>query len=87
MTAGCDRCGTQVDTGRSGIATLVLGTKAVAAPAVTANSIIQLTVQPTVAPLAICWISSVTPGTGFTITSLNLTDTCKVGWTIWESNG
>jgi hypothetical protein len=79
---GCDRAGFQADTGRAGSATLALGTKAVAAPLVTANSLIFLTVQPSTVPLALPYVSSVTPGTGFTITSLNLTDTATVGWFI-----
>ncbi|HWM96737.1 MAG TPA: hypothetical protein VNO54_06735 [Streptosporangiaceae bacterium] len=82
--AGCDRCGWLADTGRAGTATLVLGTKAVAAPLVTANSIVILTPQLGVAPLAVCYISSLTPGVGFTITSLNLTDTATVGWMIMD---
>ena len=80
--AGCDRSGWQADIGRIGTATLVLGVKAVAAPAVTANSIIFLTPQVGIAPLAACYVSSVTPGVGFTITSLVLTDTATVGWLI-----
>ena len=82
MAAGCDRAGWQMDAGRSGTATLVLGTKAVSAPAVTANSIVVITVQPGAVPLALPYVSSITPGTGFTITSLNLTDTAVVGWII-----
>jgi len=82
MATGCDRCGLIADTGRAGTATLVLGTKAVAAPSVTASSIIILTVQPGASPLALPYVSSITPGTGFTITSLNLTDTATVGWWI-----
>ena len=80
--AGCDRAGWAVDAGRAGIATLVLGTVTVAAPLVTANSIVLLTVQPNTTPLALPYVSSITPGTGFTVTSLNLTDTAKVGWLI-----
>lgn len=82
MAAGCDRTGIVVDAGRAGTATLVLGTKTVAAPAVTANSLIFLTVQPGASPLALPYVSSIIPGTGFTITSLNLTDTASVGWFI-----
>lgn len=84
MTAGCDRHGFIVDAGRSGTATLVLGTVTVAAPSVTANSLIFLTPQSGAAPLALPYVSALTPGTGFTITSLNLTDTAKVGWLIVE---
>ena len=82
--AGCDRSGWQVDAGRCGVATLVLGVKAVAAPLVTANSVVFLTPQVGVAPLAVSWVSSITPGVGFTITSLNLTDTGSVGWLIMD---
>ena len=82
--AGCDRAGPVVDAGRAGVASLVLGTVTVAAPAVTANSVIFLTVQPGASPLALPYVSSKTPGTGFTITSLNLTDTATVGWLIVE---
>ena len=82
MAAGCDRAGIIADPGRCGTATLVLGTKAVAAPSVTASSIIFLTVQPPTTPLALPYVSSITPGTGFTITSLNATDTSSVGWLI-----
>jgi len=82
--AGCDRCGPQVDAGRSGVATLALGTATVAAPKVTANSIIMLTVQPPTTPLALPYVASVTPGTGFTINSLSLSDAAKVGWLIVE---
>ncbi len=78
--AGCDRLGWQADTGRAGTAVLVLGTVTVAAPAVTANSVIILTPQST--PLALPYVSSKTPGTGFAITSLNLADTATVGWLI-----
>ena len=84
MAAGCDRAGLLADPGRCGVATLVLGVVSVAAPSVTANSVIFLTVQPAVAPLAVCWVSSITAGTGFNITSLNLTDTAHVGWFIVE---
>ncbi len=78
--AGCDRLGWQADAGRAGVVTLVLGVKTVAAPEVTANSVVLLTPQSL--PLALPYVSSVTPGTGFTITSLNLLDTATVGWFI-----
>ena len=84
MAAGCDRAGLVADAGRAGTATLVLGVATVSAPSVTNNSLIFLTVQPSVAPLAVVWVSSITPGTGFNITSLNLTDTAHVGWFIVE---
>lgn len=82
MAAGCDRMGAQVDAGRAGTATLALGTVTVAAPAVTANSVILLT--PQTLPLGLPYVSSKTPGTGFTITSLSATDTATVGWLIVE---
>lgn len=82
MVAGCDRAGWQADAGRCGTATLVLGTKTVAAPSITANSIVLLTPQSGAAPLALPYVSAINPGVGFTITSLNLTDTATVGWFI-----
>ena len=84
MAAGCDRCGTTVDPGRSGTSTLALGTVTVAAPSVTASSLIFLTPQAGVTPLALPYVASVTPGTGFTINSLSVTDAAKVGWLIVE---
>jgi len=87
MVAGCDRAGWHVDAGHAGTATLVLGTVAVAAPAVTANSLIFITVQPGATPLALPYVSAKTPGTGFTITSLSLTDTATVAWWIVEPGG
>lgn len=84
MTAGCDRAGSLADSGRCGTAALVLGTVTVAAPSVTANSVIFLTIQPGATPLALPYVSSKTAGTGFTITSLNLSDTATVGWFIVE---
>jgi hypothetical protein len=80
--AGCDRMGPTADSGRAGVATLVLGTKTVAAPAVTANSVIILTPQSL--PSALPYVSGIVPGTGFTITSLSLADTATVGWLIVE---
>ena len=84
MAAGCDRAGSVADTGRCGLATLVLGTVTVSAPSVTSNSVVFLTPQSGGAPLALPWVSSKTAGTGFTITSLNATDTATVGWFIVE---
>lgn len=82
MAAGCDRCGLVAEAGRCGTATLVLGTKTVAAPSVTANSVVILTPQSGAAPLALPYVSAINPGVGFTITSLNATDTATVGWFI-----
>lgn len=87
MAAGCDRSGWHVDSGRAGTATLALGTKVVSAPVVTANSLIFLTPQSGTAPLALPYVSAVTPGTGFTITSLSLTDTATIAWLIIEPGG
>jgi len=81
---GCDRAGFQSDTGRAGLATLALGTVTVAAALITAASIVLLTPQSGGAPLALPWVSARTAGTGFTITSLNATDTAKVGWSFTE---
>lgn len=80
--AGCDRHGWQADAGRAGTATLSLGAAVVAAPLVTANSVIMLTPQPGPTPLALPWVSARTPGTGFTISSLNVTDASVVAWMI-----
>jgi len=65
-----------------GTATLAAGTVTVAAPQVTASSGIYLTPQPGTAPLALPYISSKTPGTGFTITSLSALDASTVAWVI-----
>lgn len=80
MAAGCDRLGIVPDAGRSGTVSLIAGTVTVAAPAVTASTLILLTSQPGTAPLALAWVSNINPGTGFTITSLNVTDTSKIAW-------
>lgn len=79
-TPGCDRSGPQCDTGRAGLATLALGVVTVAAALITANSVVLLTPQSGGAPLALPWVSARTAGTSFTITSLSLTDTARVGW-------
>jgi hypothetical protein len=65
-----------------GTATLVAGTATVAAPQVTASSVIQVTPQPGTAPLALPWVSAKTPGTGFVVTSLNVADVAVVGWEV-----
>lgn len=69
-----------------GTATLVGGTKTVAEPRVTANSIIMLSVQSlgtivTPHPVA---VTARTPGTGFTISSDAGTDTSVVAYSIRE---
>lgn len=81
---GCDRVGWQVDANRSGLATLALGTVTVATVLVTAASVVLLTPQSGGAPLALPWVSGRTAGVSFTITSLNVTDTAKVGWFMVE---
>jgi hypothetical protein len=77
---------TVVEDLHAGIVTLN-GTSAVsvATTAVTADSIVQLTVQPSVAPVGTPWVASVTPGTGFTLKSTSASDTAVVvGWSIVE---
>jgi hypothetical protein len=65
-----------------GKATLAAGTVAVALPAIAAGSLVFLSVQPGAVPLALPYVSSVTPGTGFVITSLNVLDTGTIGWAV-----
>src|ERR1700677_1477970 len=65
-----------------GPAPLAAGAVPLAAPQVTASSGIYLTPQPGTAPLALPYISSKTPGTGFTITSLSALDASTVAWVI-----
>jgi hypothetical protein len=65
-----------------GSATLVAGTVTVAAPQVTATSGIYITAQPGTAPLAVAYVSSRTPGTGFVITSINALDVSVQEWLI-----
>ncbi len=70
----------------AGAATLVAGTKVVTTSRVTANSRVLLTVQSlgtVTAPKAIA-VTARTPGTSFTITSADNTDTSVVGWLIVE---
>lgn len=71
---------------RRGVATLVAGAKVVSDPLVTANSRILLTVQSlgtVTAPKAI-GVTARTPGTSFTITSADNTDTSIVAYEIVE---
>lgn len=65
-----------------GKATLAAGTATVALAAITATSLVLLSPQPGTAPLALPYVSSVTPGTGFVITSLNVLDTGTIGWAV-----
>lgn len=67
-----------------GIARLTLGTVTVASTAVTAQSAIGLTVQPGSTPLSLPFVSSITPGVGFTITSLSALDAAFVLWVIFQ---
>jgi len=68
----------------TGKATLSGGTVAVALPAVTANSLIFLTAQSPGGTLGAVYVSARTPGTSFTITSLNVLDTSVVAWMLIE---
>lgn len=71
---------------RTGVATLVAGSKVVADTSITALSRIQLTVQSlgtVVVPTAVC-VTARTPGTSFTITSAGGTDTSVVAYHIIE---
>ena len=75
------------DLGRSGVATLVAGSKVVADTSITALSRIQLTAQSlgtVVVPTALAVTAKVS-GTSFTITSAGGTDTSVVAYTIFES--
>jgi hypothetical protein len=65
-----------------GIAVLALGRVTVAAPQVTADSVIMLTVQSLGGTLGLPYVSARTPGTGFQIGSLSLLDSSTVAWTI-----
>ena len=54
--------------------------------AVTANSTIQLTVQPGTAPVGTPWVASVNIGSGFTVKSTSASDTAVlVAWAIIEA--
>lgn len=71
---------------RQGVATLVAGTVTVANTSVTATTRIQLTVQSlgtVTAPKAVA-VTARTPGTSFTITSADATDTSVVAWDLFE---
>lgn len=68
-----------------GLATLVAGVAVVPTNKVAANSRVQLTVQQlgtVTTPQAVA-VTARTPGTNFTITSADLTDTSSVAWTIF----
>lgn len=68
----------------SGVATLVAGTVTVPTNKITATSRVQLTVQSlgtVTAPKAVA-VTARTPGTSFTVTSADATDTSSVAWLI-----
>ena len=65
----------------AGTATLSSGTVVVSTTAVTTNSIIQLTLQ-SCSTCGTPYTSARTAGTSFTISSTNILDASKVGWTI-----
>jgi hypothetical protein len=66
----------------AGTVVLVAGTKVVAALTVTANSIIQLTLKTVGGTPGAAYVSAITPGTGFTVTSTSGTDTSTYNYTI-----
>lgn len=72
---------------KQGVATLVAGTVTVANTSVTATSRIFLTAQSlgTVAAPKAIGVTARTPGTSFTITSADATDTSVIGWEMFES--
>lgn len=69
---------------KNGRATLVAGTAVVANTAVTANSNIFITSNVDGGTLGGLRISSIVPGTSFTIKSTSATDTSTVAWMIVE---
>jgi Pectate lyase superfamily protein len=71
---------------RIGTATLAAGTVTVANTSVTANTVILLGGNaPVTANAGALFVSSVTPGTGFTVKSTNASDTSKFGYQLVES--
>ena len=73
---------------RVGTGTLSLGTCVVANTSVTASSMIFITCTGggTIANMAIIYVSSVTPGTGFTVTSRNFSDNNSFNYLIVETD-
>lgn len=69
---------------KMGTSVLVGGTVVVSNTSVTANSRIFLTIQVPGGTLGSVYISARTPGTSFTISSLNVLDTSTVAWMIVE---
>lgn len=71
---------------RAGTATLVAGTVTVANTSVTASTVILLGGNtPVTANAGALYVSSVSPGTGFTVKSTNASDTSKFGYHLVES--
>ncbi len=86
MTVGPNDPTTAYPLTRTGVATLVAGTKVVTTTAITANSRVLLTSQAlgtVTAPSALA-VSARTPGTSFTILASQATDTSVVAWQILE---
>jgi hypothetical protein len=69
---------------KQGTSVLTGGTVAVANTSVTASSIIIVGQNTPGGTPGAPYVSSVTPGTGFTITSTTALDTSTVGWEIFE---
>lgn len=69
---------------RTGLAVLALGVATVATAAVTASSRIFLTSNVDGGVVGWLRVTSITPGTGFTITSSSLLDTSSVAWMLVE---
>lgn len=65
-----------------GKATLVNGSVAVTLPAVDANSVILVSRMTPAGTLGYLSVPSVTPGTGFTITSSSATDNSLIGYAV-----
>lgn len=58
----------------------------VAASEIDSNTLVLISVQPGTAPAGIPWVSSITPGTGFTLKSTSGSDTAvSVGWYLIET--
>lgn len=73
---------TTVTAAKTGTATLVAGTKAVADTAITANSVIRVSTLTPGGTVGAPYIASKTAGTGFTITSTSASDTSVVQYWI-----
>lgn len=59
---------------------------AVSTTEIDASTLVLISVQPGTAPAGIPWVSSITPGTGFTIQSTSGSDTTvSVGWYLVET--